>query len=96
MAFDIDGLLQFAVANDVSDVFVKTGAPPTVRLNGTIKQLNHPTLTNEEIESVAREMMGEAKWEKFLEHPDHDLSTCCPTCRVSASTSIASAAAAPW
>jgi twitching motility protein PilT len=78
MAFDIDGLLQFAVANDVSDVFVKTGAPPTVRLNGAIKQLNHPTLSNEEIETVAREMMGAAKWEKFLEHPDHDLSYVLP------------------
>jgi twitching motility protein PilT len=78
MAFDVDGLLQFAVANKVSDVFLKTGTAPTVRLNGAVKQLNHPALTNEEIEEVAQRIMGPQKWEKFQTHPDTDVSYVIP------------------
>ncbi len=74
MAFDLDGLLQFAVKNSVSDVFVKTGTPPTVRLNGACKQLNHPPLTNEEIEAAMRRLMRPEQWKEFQVNPDADLS----------------------
>ena len=78
MAFDIDGLLQFAAKNEVSDVFLKTGTPPSVRLNGHIKQLNHAALTNEEIEGVARMMMTGEQWATFEERHDYDLSYSIP------------------
>ncbi len=78
MAFDLDGLLQFAVKNSVSDVFVKTGTAPTVRLNGACKQLNHPLLTNEEIELAIQKVMHGDQWAKFQENPDADLSYVLP------------------
>ncbi len=78
MAFDIDGLLQFATKNDVSDVFLKTGAPPTVRVNGSVKQLNNPPMTNEEIEGIGKMMMSGDKWLEFEKHPDYDLSYVIP------------------
>jgi twitching motility protein PilT len=78
MAFDIDGLLQFASKNEVSDVFLKTNTAPSVRLNGIIKQLNHAALSNDEIEGVAKMMMNAEQWQKFVDHPDYDLSYSIP------------------
>lgn len=78
MAFDLDGLLHFSVRNGVSDIFLKTGTSPTVRLNGAVKQLNHPALTNEEIESVAKKMMRGEQWKHFEEKWDEDLSYVIP------------------
>jgi len=78
MAFDIDGLLNFATANGASDVFLKAETPPTLRLGGHIRKLDHPELTGEEIESVARKMMTAKQWEEFLDHPDHDVAYMLP------------------
>lgn len=78
MAFDIDGLLNFATTNGASDVFLKAETPPTLRLGGHIRKLDHPELTGEEIESVARKMMTAKQWEEFLEHPDHDVAYVIP------------------
>jgi twitching motility protein PilT len=78
MAFDIDGLLNFATANGASDVFLKAETPPTLRLGGHIRKLDHPELSGEEIEAVARKMMTAKQWEEFLEHPDHDVAYVIP------------------
>ena len=78
MAFDLDGLLHFSVKNGVSDVFLKTDASPTVRLNGAVKQLNYPALTNEEIENVAKKIMRGEQWARFEEKWDDDLSYVIP------------------
>ncbi len=78
MAFDIDGLLNFATTNGASDVFLKAETPPTLRLGGHIRKLDHPELTGEEIESVARKMMTAKQWEEFLDHPDHDVAYVIP------------------
>ncbi len=78
MAFDLDGLLQFSVKNSVSDIFLKTATPPTVRLNGACKQLSHPALTNDEIEAAMKRIMRGDQWAKFQENPDADLSYVIP------------------
>lgn len=74
MALDVDGLLKFAVSNNVSDVFLKENTPPTLRLNGSVRPLDYPPLTAEELEDIARNMMPDKDWQAFLDHPDHDLS----------------------
>lgn len=78
MAIDIDALLRFGTEADASDVFLKEGAPPTLRLNGYMRKLDHPTLTNDDIAGVAQMMMSEEKWQAFQDHPDHDLSYSIP------------------
>lgn len=78
MSFDIDGLLRFATENDASDVFLKADTPPTLRLSGHIRKLDHPLLKSEEIEAVAKRMMTPRQWEKFQDHPDHDVAYMIP------------------
>lgn len=78
MALDLEGLLHFGTENGASDIFLKTDTPPTVRLNGHIRKLDHPPLTNDEIEGVARRMMPAHQWAEFEKHPDHDVSYTIP------------------
>jgi twitching motility protein PilT len=78
MAFDIDGLLNFATANGASDVYLKADTPPTLKLGGSVRKLDHPELKGEEIEAVARKMMTPKQWEEFLDHPDHDVAYMLP------------------
>lgn len=78
MPLDMDGLLKFAAANNVSDVFLKENTPPTLRLNGAVRPLDYPPLTAEELENLARNMMPDKDWQNFLDHPDHDLSYMIP------------------
>src|SRR6478609_329677 len=78
MALDLEGLLRFATENDASDVFLKSNTQPTVRLNGAVRKLDHPALTNDEIEGWARKMMTAEQWAHFQKHPDHDVSYVIP------------------
>ncbi|MEO6906367.1 MAG: type IV pilus twitching motility protein PilT [Abditibacteriaceae bacterium] len=78
MAFDLDGLLRFAVANDASDVYLKADTPPTIKLNGEIRKLEHPELKAEEVEHVARLIMTPEQWAEFEKKPDHDVSYTIP------------------
>src|SRR5688572_9329209 len=78
MAFDIDGLLKFATDAGASDIFLKGNAPPTLRLQGHIRKLDHPALPPEETERIARKMMTPKQWEDFLNHPDHDVAYSIP------------------
>jgi twitching motility protein PilT len=78
MAIDLEGLLRFATENGASDIFLKTGTPPSVRLNGNIRKLDHSELTNDEIAGAARKMMSAEAWAEFERHPDHDVSYVIP------------------
>jgi len=78
MAFNLDSLLRFATENDASDVFLKENTPPTLRLNGSIRKLDQPALTAEEIDQFAQQIMTPKQWAEFLEHPDHDVSYSIP------------------
>lgn len=78
MAFDLDGLLNFATANGAADVFLKAETPPSLRLSSGIRKLDHPPLTGEETEVAARKMMTAKQWEHFEESPDHDVAYVLP------------------
>lgn len=78
MALELDELLTFAAQTDCSDVFLRAGTPPTLRLNGSIRRLDHPPMQAAEIEHLAQSMMNARHWQRFLDHPDHDLSYMIP------------------
>ncbi len=78
MAFDIDALLTFATQNKVSDVFLKGDAPPYLRLNGDVRKLDHPPISEADMEMLAKKMMTGEQWQMFEEHPDHDVAYSIP------------------
>ena len=53
----IDTLLASLVAIKGSDLHVKAGSPPRVRIDGTLHALNHPVLTAEDTEALVAEVI---------------------------------------
>jgi twitching motility protein PilT len=78
MAIDLDNLLRFAAENGASDVYLKDATPPALKLNGSVRKLDHPPLTATEVDQVAQHIMTPKQWAEFQEHPDHDVSYAIP------------------
>lgn len=71
---DIAVLLQDMVDRQASDLFLKVGQNPCLRVDGTIIPLNYDELSPEDVESVAVELMSESQAKAFVSTPEMDLS----------------------
>jgi twitching motility protein PilT len=71
---DISKLLTFAVKEGASDCHLSAGEPPMIRLNGDLKKLDHPPLTQEETHSLVYDLMNDAQRKAFEEHRECDFS----------------------
>jgi twitching motility protein PilT len=58
-------LLEELVQLGASDLHLKPGIPPVVRLNGRLQRLNHPAPTPKNMEEVARQILTPMQREKF-------------------------------
>ena len=58
MAHDrLDGYLRALADADGSDLHVKVGSPPRIRVNGSLRRLDGPDLTAEDTVEMARAIM---------------------------------------
>ena len=62
---NIKVLLEELVQLGASDLHVKPGIPPVVRLHGSLRRLNHPAPTPKDMEEVARQILTPAQRERF-------------------------------
>ncbi|HEU4481103.1 MAG TPA: PilT/PilU family type 4a pilus ATPase [Actinomycetota bacterium] len=62
---DIHDYLRFVVENDGSDLHVKAGGPPTVRVNGRLSRTTFPPLTAPECHAAASALMQEEHIEEL-------------------------------
>lgn len=70
---DIKELFAAVVAKNASDLFIKVGAPPTVRILGQLEKLPQTTpLTQEMIEKLFTEITTEKLRQKFMETNEVD------------------------
>ncbi len=68
-----DTLCQMAVEDQASDIFWKTGTPPTMRIAGRIIQLDLEPLTPLQLEEIfLYGLMSEEQREKFKKRPEMD------------------------
>jgi len=75
----IDDLLKIAIEMDASDLHLKVGSFPQVRVNGRLIPVERlPRLTVEDTESLSAEIMGEAQKARFEEEFDLDLAYSLP------------------
>ncbi|MCH7595834.1 MAG: PilT/PilU family type 4a pilus ATPase [Planctomycetes bacterium] len=58
-AAKIDKYFRAMSKHEASDLHMKAGTPPKFRLNGTIRNIDGTVLSNEQIESMIFEIMGE-------------------------------------
>jgi twitching motility protein PilT len=71
---DVTQLLAFGVEQGASDCHLSAGEPPMLRVNGDLKKLDYPPLTQEEVHSLVYDIMSDAQRRNFQETHECDFS----------------------
>ncbi len=74
----VDQLLKFAVKNGASDIHISAGMPPVIRINGRLIQVEGDKLMPPDTELMARSVMSDEIYKKFLEYGEVDFSYSVP------------------
>lgn len=70
----IDELLHELVNRDASDLHIKPGQPPVMRVHGKLLHTDHPALSPEESETLLRSILNEERWARLDSYKELDLS----------------------
>lgn len=70
--------LKHLAEKDGSDIFFSTGAPPSAKFNGVLKQLTKETLPLGYVEQLANELMNDNQREEFSKKPEMNLALSLP------------------
>ncbi|PNV81840.1 MAG: type IV pili twitching motility protein PilT, partial [Fervidicoccus sp.] len=71
-AFDI---LKIGVERKASDIYIKAGSPPALRVTGTVQFLEDcPPLTPQDTAQLAREIMNDEQWEELNRTHEIDMA----------------------
>ena len=62
------------VQMEASDLHLKVGRPPTVRVAGELVQLEHQPLKPEELKALAEQLMTPRQVKEFAEHKEADFA----------------------
>ncbi len=71
---DINELLKSAAERKASDIFVKEGVSPALRINGRIVVTDFPVLTAESVRQMAHSIMSQKQVERFGQKHEIDLA----------------------
>ncbi len=63
---DLEELLRTAAAREASDIHIKVGSSPILRIDGRLERLDYPTVTPAETERIAFAIMPKQRAETFL------------------------------
>ena len=78
MTLRIEPFLQAVVANRGSDLHLKVGSPPKVRISGSLVALQVEPMTSEDAEALIRETMSEETAATFAAHNEADYALSIP------------------
>ena len=78
MAIDIKKLLQSVVSHGASDLHLVSRAEPQIRIDGSLKAVNLPLLTGEDIEEMAYALLTEKQKKSFEENLELDFALLLP------------------
>jgi twitching motility protein PilT len=67
-------LLEAMIDQGASDLHLKAGNRPVLRVDGTLRPLEHPVLTAEDVEAVTAEILTPAQMETLREEREIDLA----------------------
>ena len=71
-------ILQQMVQQNASDLHLKVGRPPTLRVNGDLRALPLPQLRPEDLTALAKELMTPKQVKEFAEYREADFATGVP------------------
>jgi twitching motility protein PilT len=67
-------VLQQLVQRNASDLHLKVGRPPTLRLHGDLVPLDHPALRPEDLKGLAEQLMTPRQVKEFTENKECDFA----------------------
>jgi twitching motility protein PilT len=73
-ALDIKKLLQYAHEKGASDLHITVGVAPIFRIDGELRRSDIPPLTPADTEAMAKVLIKESMYEKFVEEGELDFS----------------------
>ena len=77
-AFDYKSVLQNMVQANASDLHLKVGRPPTLRIDGHMVSLELPPLKQEDLRSLAEQIMAPKNIKEFSEQKESDFALAVP------------------
>ncbi|MGH2739579.1 MAG: type IV pilus twitching motility protein PilT [Actinomycetota bacterium] len=69
----ITRFLELLAEEGASDLHIKAGEPPIMRIDGLLRRTNHPPLSPKETEAMALELLSERRAEAFRETNEADV-----------------------
>jgi twitching motility protein PilT len=75
----IDELLSAMMARNASDLHIKAGSPPVIRVDGELYLLDTPPLTPEDTKDAAASIMTDKQIRRFSEHNEIDFAYSAPS-----------------
>lgn len=74
MALLFENVLKYSIKNNASDIHVKAGYKPFLRIEGILQPLNTNPLTEEQATNVMKELLPEHKQRELMENGNTDSS----------------------
>jgi twitching motility protein PilT len=72
--FNFKAVLQRMIQQTASDLHLKVGRPPVLRINGDLHQLELPPLRPEDLKMLAEQIMTPKQVKEFAEHKEADFA----------------------
>ena len=76
--FDYKSVLQHMIQANASDLHLKVGRPPTLRVDGQMVNLDMPALKQEDLRSLAEQIMAPKNIKEFSEQKESDFALAVP------------------
>ena len=76
--FDYKAVLQHMIQTHASDLHLKVGRPPTLRIDGHMVSTDGPALKQDDLRSVAEQVMGPRNIKEFAELKESDFALAVP------------------
>src|SRR5262249_35025986 len=73
-AFNFKNVLQEMIRRNGSDLHLKVGRPPTIRVDGELDALNHAPLRPEDLRALAEQLMTPRQVKQFAEDKECDFA----------------------
>ena len=70
----LEDLLVDMVERGASDLFIKAGSTPNIRVDGQIFHIDYEEMSTEDTEAIATQVMSDQQWRRFQETPEMDLA----------------------
>lgn len=77
-SFDYKGVLQHMIQSNASDLHLKVGRPPTLRVDGQMIALDMAALKQEDLRSLAEQIMAPKNIKEFSEQKESDFALAVP------------------